>query len=152
MLLVPKDNQGFVEMNFPDFETMDFPQKPNLVYVLGVELEGGKKFHPFYVGQTSRHIGRIGDYVSAKFTASTDYKVGETVKYLLSRGLRVKVKFKEFDDPLKDEAALIRKIQEHKVPLLNDLPGYDYRVAHEEVEREKVRIFVDDLLKYVNVP
>jgi hypothetical protein len=71
----------------------------------------------------------------------------ETVKYLISRGIKVKVKFKESEDPRKDEAALIRKIREQKMPLLNDLPGYDYRVAHKQEEKEKVRIFVDNLLK-----
>jgi len=69
-------------MEFPAFETADLPPSQeimNFVYVLGVE-DSNKGFAPFYVGQTSRLLGRIDDYASeVHFSAASRYIALEEV-------------------------------------------------------------------------
>ena len=49
--------------------------------------------------QSSRHVGRFGDYVAAKFTASTDFKVGEAVRQLRDHGCKVFIRYKRTGEP-----------------------------------------------------
>jgi len=133
-------------MKFNNFETITFPQAPEIVYVLGIEFKG--EFAPFYVGQTSRNVGRFGDYVSAKFSASTDFKVGEAVKYFKKRGCSVKIKFKKSDRKEKEEKNLLIALRKDTT-LLNDLRGYNYKTANENEERQKIHQFVDEFLKRI---
>ena len=76
-------------IDFSTFAEMEFPQHRDIVYVFLYVPDEGAEPVPFYVGESSRHVGRFGDYMSANFTASTDFKVGEAVKYLQKSRFRV---------------------------------------------------------------
>jgi hypothetical protein len=136
-------------MNFEDFSVLDFPieRGPILlpggfVYVFcwvadGIEI-------PFYVGQTNRFSGRMHDYDLANFKASTDFCVGEAVKYLKgTKNYRVVVRHRPSPDPPKEEKAIIRRLLASGVWLLNCLPRYDYRADSQAEEREVVHRFCD---------
>ncbi|MFA4941690.1 MAG: hypothetical protein WC582_03820 [Patescibacteria group bacterium] len=135
-------------MKFNNFETISFPQHPKIVYILGIEFKG--KFIPFYVGQTSRDVGRFGDYVSAKFSASTDFKVGEAVRCFKKQGYSVKIKLKNSNNKEKEEKDLLI-ILRRDVKLLNDLEGYNYKTASENEERQKIHLFIDKFLEQANI-
>ncbi len=131
-------------MNLPE-QTITFPAGGDIVYVIG--FQKGNSFVPIYVGESSRNIGRFGDYVSAKFSASTDFKVGMAVKYLQEQGRKMLIKYKDSPDRKAEQDQLIRQIQSRGFRLLNDLKGYDYKSANEQAELVKIRSFVDEMLK-----
>lgn len=86
------------------FQSLDFPQTRYVVYIIGIEFRG--TFVPFYVGQTSRDVaGRIGDYISGQFTASTDFKVGKAIYYFRCEGCEIKVYFKKSEEDEKARRA-----------------------------------------------
>ncbi len=133
--------------NYMDgYTQIPFPGNGDIVYIIGVIHKS--KFFPFYIGQSSRNIGRFGDYVSAKFSASTDFKVGEAVRYLMKKNYEVSIKYKESENKTMEESQLISNYKE-KFPLLNDLKGYDYRKSDEEDERNKIHNFIDDYIRKV---
>ncbi|RTL55590.1 MAG: hypothetical protein EKK46_06650 [Rhodocyclaceae bacterium] len=127
------------------FQEMEFPQHRDIVYVFHYLTDNATEPVPFYVGESSRHVGRFGDYMSANFSASTDFKVGEAVKYLRKRGARILVKFKETHDRREDEKLLLHKLR-RSVRLLNDLKGYRYGEADIDDERLKIHRFIDEIL------
>jgi hypothetical protein len=132
-------------MNFEGFSVVDFPpinrEIPGFVYVLC--WVGESEEVPFYVGQTTRIWGRLDDYYWALFSACTDFRVGEAVRYLSTKGYRVVVKYKPSADPRSEESEIINSFDRK---LLNCLPGYDYRNADESKQRLKVQEFLDTLL------
>lgn len=67
-------------MNFDGWITVDFPQGTGVVYVF-YAVKGGMQF-PFYVGQTGSLVCRMADHSRAAFDPSTDFNVGNAVKYL----------------------------------------------------------------------
>ena len=74
----------------------------------------------FYVAESSRSVGRFGDYIASKFTASTDFKVGQAIQYLHECGCEVVVCYKPSHDRMADEQALIRSSRTMGNKLLND--------------------------------
>jgi hypothetical protein len=132
------------EMNFEGFSVVDFPpvnrEVPGFVYVLC--WVGESEEVPFYVGQTSRIWGRLDDYYWAMFTACTDFRVGEAVRYLSTKGYRVVVKYKSSVDPRSEESDIIRDLHGLRRILLNDLSGYPYQKADETEERLRVQKFL----------
>lgn len=141
-----------VESLLADFHAVDFPPKEGdlpgrgegHVYVLCWSASGGDV--PFYVGQTDRLRERMSDYQNAQFAASTDFRVGEAIRYLRDqRSLRIVVRYKKSKDPGKDEYTLIRDLQLFGLRLLNSLPSYDYVKADEE-ERRTAQRFCEMLL------
>jgi hypothetical protein len=128
------------------FEQMEFPQHRDIVYIFHYVRGEGSEPIPFYVGESSRHVGRFGDYVAANFSASTDFKVGEAVKYLREKGVRVVVTFKESPDRKGEERRLLQHLRS-TFRLLNDLKGYRYGSADADGERLKIRQFIDLLLE-----
>ena len=132
-------------IDFDAFEEMEFPLYSNMVYVIGYVRGEGTEFVPFYVGESSRHVGRIGDYVSGQFTGGTDFRVGEAVKYLRERGLRVFIKFRESCDRKDEQNRIIENLRSI-FPLLNG-KGYNYKKADEKGERLKIRQFIDRILE-----
>ena len=133
-------------IDFDAFQEMEFPQYRNIVYVFFYVRGEGTDRVPFYVGESSRHVGRFGDYVSAKFSASTDFKVGEAVKYLRERGLRVVIKFKESPNREDEEKRILQDLRRTH-HLLNDLPGYHYKIGDADGERLKIQQFIDQILE-----
>lgn len=128
-----------------DFDAVDFPpQGGNLpgrgegyVYVLCWKANGRDVL--FYVGQTTRLQERMNDYQNAQFAASTDFRVGEAIRYLRDqRSLRIVARYKKSTDQSIDEYALIRDLQLSGLRLLNSLPSYDYHKADKDEERQTV--------------
>jgi len=95
---------------------------------------GAEEFIPFYVGETGRSLGRFGDYQSAKFSAATDFKVGKAVRRLRELGCSVVIRYRPSATRQSDERTLIQQLRAEKVPLLNDLQGYNYTTAVEDEE------------------
>lgn len=136
---------GWIEKAaFDGFEDFPFPTNGSIVYIIYFRGQENQ-FVPLYVGQTNRHAGRFGDYVSASFSAATDFKVGEAIKYLQGLGRQVCVKYKETLSPREDEAALLKQYRNSS--LLNHLPGYDYKSADQEEEKCRIHEFIARLLQ-----
>jgi hypothetical protein len=128
-----------------EFTEIPFPDHGDIVYWLCFRPLGASEFIPFYVGQSSRHCGRFGDYVSAKFSAATDFKVGKAVRKFRDLGCEVVVRYTPTDDRRIDEMSLIQSLRdEHE--LLNDVASYDYRTAVEEEELRRIEVFVQRLV------
>ena len=129
------------------FKNMEFPSNTNIVYIIYLrQKDKDIPFcYPFYVGQSSRHVGRLGDYISRQFTASADFKVGEAIHYVQRQGLYVGVWYKETPNCKEEESDLINKLG-RKYKLLNKLPGYDYLKAIEENERSKIQNFMSEVI------
>ncbi len=133
-------------IDFSTFEKWEFPESGDIVYVLQYVLHDGAQPVPFYVGETSRHVGRFGDYISGKYSAQTDFKVGEAVKYLREKGAKIEIRFRAASDRRAEEKDIIRTLRTNKFSLLNDLRGYVYDKADVAQERMRIRQFVDDML------
>jgi len=133
-------------IDFSTFEEMEFPQHCDIVYVLHYIHGDGAKPLPFYVGESSRHVGRFGDYVSANFSAATDFKVGEAVKYLRKKGLRVVIKFQESHNRKEEEKRILQHLRS-TFKLLNDLKGYRYGDSDASSERLKIHQFIEQILE-----
>ncbi len=128
---------------FKDFNVLDFPQNTSAVYVVFCKKESEEI--PIYVGETDIIQRRIGDYVSAKFSAATDFKVGEAIKYLIEKGFRVTIKYESLErERRKEEEKRIKEyFREAGYRLLNDW-AYNYETADEETERKRIREFCDN--------
>ncbi len=91
-------------------------------------------------------MGRFGDYISGKFSASTNFKVGEAVKYLRDNVYRVVIRFDEVDNRKVEEKRILQNLR-GTFRLLNDLKGYDYNKSNERDERQNIQQFVDQILE-----
>lgn len=129
--------------DWSEFEQFRFPTHSDIVYVLCYAAQDGDSPVPFYVGESSRHIGRAGDYLSAKFTASTDFKVGEAIRHLRDLGYSVTFMYKKSSSRKADEKSLLKKLKGTGFLLLNDMRGYKYGSANAKNERENIRRFVE---------
>lgn len=123
-------------MDYSNFNSLPYPEIKDIVYVIGVSTEFD--FHPFYVGQSSRNIGRFGDYISAKFSAATDFKVGQAIEFLTNNGFKVEFKYRSTLDRLMEEKELINSIN----PILNTIKGYDYKNSDDKVELRNIQEFL----------
>ena len=132
--------------NFSEFSEIPFPEDGNIVYVLFFKREGSSDYVPFYVGESGRHVGRFGDYVSAKFSASTDFKVGEAVRQLRDHGCKVIIRYKFTSNRRAEEQSIIQKLTANGLQLLNSMGGYKYLNANEHDERIRVKEFTTDIL------
>jgi len=64
---------------------------------------------PFYVGQTHRLSERVGDYCTADFAASTDFRVGEAIRYLRDiKKYRIILKYKPSRSSIEEERTLLK--------------------------------------------
>ena len=97
----------------------------NIVYVI-YAVKGNDKI-PFYIGESTRGIARIADYINASFGAPTDFKVGRTVRMLEEKGYEVIVEIEKTPDRKVREKDLIDKY--HDQPLLNHVPSYNYKTT-----------------------
>lgn len=133
---------GFTVVDFPSL-THSLPEtRDGYVYVFCWIRDAISI--PFYVGQTKRLAGRMNDYCLAQFSACTDFRVGEAVRYLRdSKNCRIVVRYKMSTEVRREEYSLIRELQLSGVRLLNDFSSYDYRTANEAEERTAVQRFCD---------
>ena len=127
------------------YQEIIFPENSNIVYIIGFDDSG--KFKPFYVGESGRNIGRFGDYISAQFSAQTDFKVGIAVKRLMELEKKVIIKYRNSENKRKEQDVIIRKLRNKKIKLLNDVSGYNYKTANKEAETKKVRSFIDEIAR-----
>jgi len=133
--------------DFEGFSEFAFPQQGDIVYVLCFKAPGAEHAVPFYVGESSRHVGRFGDYLTAHFSASTDFKVGRAVRTLQAHGCEVVVRYKHEVDRKAAESSLIATYEAAGLVLLNSLQGYRYQTALEADEMARVEAFVAELLR-----
>jgi hypothetical protein len=150
-----KGRSGIIAgMNYNDFELVDFPLtgittlSDCVVYIFCFLAKGAEV--PFYVGESGRFPGRMNDYRLACFGATTDFRVGEAVKYFINLNYRIVVKYKQSaaDEAArrKEERAVIASLQEEGFRLLNSFRGYDYRSADETGERSALQGFCKTLV------
>src|ERR1051325_1606997 len=93
----------------PEWKPIEVSRRPGIVYVLQIAKDD-EDFRPFYVGKSgARNIGRLGDYVSCKHTAQTDFNVGTALRYLVKKGYRYTFHYRASEHPGADESALIDK-------------------------------------------
>lgn len=128
------------------FSELAFPEHGDIVYVLCFKRQGSTESIPFYVGESSRHMGRFGDYVAAKFTASTDFKVGQAVRHLRAHGCEVFIRYKATNDRRAEEKSLIQLFEASGLKLLNRLSGYNYATADQPCEQKRVAEFTTEIL------
>ena len=143
---VKKYHKKYKTDNFDtDYQNILFPENPNVIYIIGFDDFGN--FKPIYVGESGRNIGRLGDYISAQFSAQTDFKVGIAVKYLKELDKKVIVKYRNSENKRKEQNIIIRKLQNQSIKLLNDVSGYNYRTANKEAETKKIKLFIDKIVR-----
>jgi hypothetical protein len=135
-----------------DFNPTGFTPKsaPGFVYVLCWVAQ--EQEIPFYVGETHSAKHRLEAYYWADFQASTDFKVGEAVKHLCGKNLRVIAKIMASTDRWQKENEIIQDLRAKGVKLMNDCRNYDYRTADKETERARIQQFVDDILNSTQTP
>ena len=75
-----------MDVNLKDFIDVMFPQYKKIVYILYFKDKNTNIEIPFYIGESSRGIGRFYDYLMAQFAASTDFKVGEAIRHFQGQG------------------------------------------------------------------
>lgn len=136
-------------MDFSDFKDFEFPNSSDIVYIVYFRKPYDNSEVPFYVGMSTKHIGRFGDYLSANYSAPTDYKVGKAIQYMRDFGLNVGIKYKETNNYKEEEKELINKLRKNYL-LINDLPGFDYKRANENQEKIKIHEFVQQLIKKIH--
>lgn len=122
----------------------------DIAYLLVVRGEQG--VFPFYVGETGRGVGRLGDYLSAQFSACTDFVVGTAIQWLRDAGFEVEFLFRSTapgEAARKQEERRLIELASERVGgvLLNDTakyPRYDYRRADRDQERARVEAFCEE--------
>jgi len=141
---------------FESFSLMEFPAAGTYATGFPVRGEGGflyvicwvsnEQEVPFYVGETGRLNERMDDYCVKQFGAATDFRVGEAICYIRDEWkFKIVVRYKPSSDRKKEEYLIVRNLQTSGFRLLNDLLGYNYKLADKQDEREAVRKFCDVL-------
>lgn len=132
--------------DWKNFHTLKVPSESQskIVYVICFTGKSLKEPVPFYVGRSKRHVGRLGDYVSGKFTAVTDFRVGVAIRYLQKEGFRVDFHFTPVSDPKQVEQRLKEELKTDNC-LLND--KHLGKGMKEAQAREAVCRFMGDILK-----
>lgn len=135
-----------------EFKVHEFPDREGVVYVLCLIKKDEEKEVPFYVGETEVLCRRLGEYVVAQFSAETDFKVGEAIKYFKEKGCRVVVRWEhvgQLSQILKrrrEEKKLINGLMWKGYKLLNALKGFSYITADENAERERIGQFCAEIV------
>jgi hypothetical protein len=119
-------------MDYSNYHSFPLPEIIDIVYIIGVKTESD--FHPFYVGQSSRHVGRFGDYLKPNFSAATDFKVGQAIEFLTNNGFKVEFKYRSTLNPITEERELIDIIN----PVLNTSRGYNYKNSDDKTELSRI--------------
>jgi hypothetical protein len=136
-------------MKFDDWTTLDFPPNNGVgfVYTLFWVAADGNETE-FYVGETKSIWRRLHEYYDPDVQAPTDFKVGEAIKHLSSKGFRIVVKYKPSTDRVRMQDETIAALKSEGTRLLNDCPGYKWDIPQEkhEGERLKIQAFIDALL------
>lgn len=132
-------------MDYSNYHSFPFPETTDIVYIIGIKTEND--FHPFYVGQSSRHVGRFGDYLKPNFSAATDFKVGKAIEFLKNNGFKVEFKYRHSLDRDLDEKKLINEIN----PPLNKKKGYNYNLAQPDEELKNIEEHMQEWIDKINI-
>lgn len=125
------------------FQEIEFPvTNLSMVYVI-LFVQPGKNAVPFYVGETGRGFGRIGDYITASWGAQTDFKVGMAVRMFRNNGCKVVIRYAPHEHRRIAERELLATYRAAGHKLLNDVPNYNYKTAEREVVVGRIRDFVE---------
>ena len=146
---------------FRDFSRFQFPvgRDKEIVYATGIDYGG--QFYPFYVGETERHVGRIGDYLAANFYAPTDFRVGEAIRYLHSKGYVIGFRYKPSQRRKEEQNQFVKQVNNSATQpkLLNRKLGYNYQTIpksmierFKEKQRKEIHRFIDRFLSTANLP
>lgn len=134
----------------PTTLNIDIPHIPEEAGVYTFFAQDGRQEIPIYVGESSNVHRRIGEYIVSNFDAPTDFLVGEAIKYLQSKGFRIRVCALLFEGEDKTrklkQNAIIQEFKDSGFVLLNrDVrhKGYDYHKADKLIERNRIIEFVD---------
>ena len=94
------------------------------------------------------------DYMNPQLAASTDFKVGQAIKYFKAKGLLIQVAVRkdiiDQNQRRKEEAERSKSFRRSGYALLNDLKGYNYKTANQHEEIAKVHQFCDSIAKRLN--
>jgi hypothetical protein len=106
------------------YETIQYPWSGSIVYYLSFQRPGDTSETPFYVGESGRHVGRLGDYIAANFAALVDFKVGVAARFLQRRGLIVLFRYQQVpeNERMNVQASLIQSLARDYLLLNNKLP------------------------------
>lgn len=132
-------------MDYSNYHSFPFPETIDIVYIIGIKTESD--FHPFYVGQSSRHVGRFGDYLKPNFSAATDFKVGKAIDFLKNNGFKIEFKYRDSLDRELDEKKLINEIN----PILNKKKGYNYNLAQRDEELKNIEEHMQEWIDNKNI-
>ena len=140
-------------MLFDNFESVEVSPRNGLGFVYILCWREHEREIPFYVGQTQAILGRMNDYHWGDFQASTDFRVGEAIKYLSMQNLRVVARYKqvagERADWMKEEREIIATLEHEGWQLLNSMKGYKYSTSSPATERPKIEEFVEEIRRKV---
>ena len=146
--MITTDDLGIL---LSDYVIQEFPRTESAVYVLICKKNGVNI--PFYVGETENFHARMRDYMLPALAASTDFKVGQAIKYFRRKGMEIEVAVRkdisEKDKRRNEESNMCEALRRQGCTLLNDLKGYNYKTANWEDERRNVWLFCDVILKTV---
>src|SRR5260370_29110709 len=92
----------------------------------------------------TRSIGRLGDYISCQFNASTDFNIGTALRRLVEKGYEFVVDYHLSENAREEEARLIAEYRAKGLVLLNNELHYDPKRTTSETQRERVHRFVDE--------
>jgi len=138
-------------MTFDDFESMEVVHRSEQGFVYVLCWKQDDKEVPFYVGQTQAIWGRMNDYHWGQFQASTDFRIGQAIRYLSERNLRVVSRYKQVDGTRPDwrrrEAQMIKELETEGWLLLNSMASYRYLESNEDLERSRVEGFMEQVRK-----
>jgi hypothetical protein len=92
----------------------------------------------------------MGTYYTAGFAATTDFKVGQAVKYLMGKGHTVVVAYSQHNDRKREERRLLAEARQKGFRLLNDIAGYNYKTSDRQQVLQAIQSFCDTLLAELN--
>lgn len=125
-----------------------FPSAPG-VYTLFARRDSIRI--PIYVGESNNVRRRLGEYIVAAFSATTDFIVGEAILYLQDAGVEIEAEIAIFNGDDKErkrmEEDTIDRLLKSGLVLLNrdaENRGFNYRTADKEIERKRLQSFVDE--------
>ena len=98
----------------------------------------------------------MSDYRNACFSAETDFRVGECIRYLKGgKQYRVIFRYRRSSDQeivrLREEDDIIEKLHLTGALLLNHFRSYSHYVDKEMVERERLQKFCDASITLQNL-
>ncbi len=146
--------EHFVVADFPPAKGFTPESRKGFVYVL--YWMSGEIEVPFYVGETDRLPGRVNDYYVGSFSAPTDFRVCECIRYFKDdKNCRVILRYKISSDRKaereREEADIKEALHLSGALLLNHFRSHNYRVDKDVDERKRLHVFCEASLRLQNL-